>query len=81
MAADAPCVSPARSDAETWLTAKEAAGRLGVSRKTLARLGDDRKLTRRSVPGGTPKYLGREVERLVALSTTEAVDPGAVGEV
>jgi hypothetical protein len=65
--------SPDGKPLVVWLTAKEAAEQLDISRKLLAKLGDTRQLTRRVIPGGNPKYLRSDVERLARESTTESI--------
>lgn len=66
-----PVATLAKSD---WMDAAAASTYLGISRKTLAELGDKRVLTRRMIPGAIPRYLRADVVRLAERYTTAAIE-------
>jgi excisionase family DNA binding protein len=59
-------------DQSTWMRLGEALAFLGVSPKTLARLADNGKISRRAIPGAHPRFLRADVEALAERCTSHA---------
>jgi excisionase family DNA binding protein len=60
-----------------WISLGEAAERLEINRGTLERLVRQGHLTTRTLPGGRPRVLAADVDRLEAESITLAVSSQA----
>lgn len=55
------------TDSEAWVKPGSAAGQLGVSLKTLAKLADEGHIRARKLPGGHRRYLQSSIDALAAL--------------
>ena len=58
-----------------WITCEDTCATLGIGRKAVERLANDRRIGSRQLPGLPRRYFRPDVERLAEACTTMAVEP------
>jgi predicted DNA-binding transcriptional regulator AlpA len=67
-------MSTVSSELDVWISARECAKILGITRPSFDRLKGEHAFTVRKLPGMNPRYLRREVEELAAKSTSTTTE-------